>query len=75
MPNDPVSAVHTDPEIMSERLVFVGTRVPFQVFLDYLHVGQLLSEFLDDFPTVSEAQTRAALEQANDVRLTRAHPV
>ena len=74
MPVAPVSTVHSDAEIMNERLVFAGTPVPFQVFLDYLHVGQALSDFLNDSPTVSEAQTRAALEQANDIRLTRAHP-
>jgi uncharacterized protein (DUF433 family) len=38
---------------MSGTPVFVGTRVPFQTLLDYLEAGEPLSEFLEDFPTVS----------------------
>ena len=36
--------------------VFVGTRVPFQTLLDYLEGGEPLSEFLEDFPTVTPEQ-------------------
>ncbi len=73
MPDDkPV--VHSDPEIMSGTPVFVGTRVPFQTLLDYLEAGQPLSEFLEDFPTVSKEQAIAALEQAKEALLARAHP-
>jgi uncharacterized protein (DUF433 family) len=49
--------------------VFVGTRVPFQTLLDYLEAGQPLAEFLDDFPTVSQNQAVAALEQAKEILL------
>lgn len=48
------SVVHSDPDIMSGTPVFVGTRVPFRMLIDYIEAGQPLSEFLDDFPTVSE---------------------
>ena len=67
-------AVHTDPQIMSGTPVFVGTRVPFQTLLDYLEAGDPLSEFLEDFPTVSREQAVAALEQAKDALLSRANP-
>jgi len=67
-------AVHSDPEIMSGTPVFVGTRVPFQTLIDYLEGGQPLSEFLEDFPTVSKEQAVAALEQAKDALLDRARP-
>jgi uncharacterized protein (DUF433 family) len=70
---DPV--VHSDPEIMSGTPVFVGTRVPFQTLLDYIEGGQRLSEFLDDFPTVSKEQAVAALEQAKEALLARARCV
>jgi uncharacterized protein (DUF433 family) len=66
--------VHSDPEIMSGTPVFVGTRVPFQTLLDYLKNSQPLSEFLDDFPTVSKEQAVAALEQAQEALLARARP-
>lgn len=67
-------AVHSDPNIMGGTPVFVGTRVPFQTLLDYLEAGQPLTDFLDDFPTVSREQAIAALEQAKDALLAGARP-
>ncbi len=64
--------VHSDPDVMGGTPVFVGTRVPFQTLLDYLEAGDPLSEFLEDFPTVSREQAVAALEQAKDALLARA---
>jgi len=64
--------VHSDPEIMSGTPVFVGTRVPFQTLIDYLEGGEPLSEFLEDFPTVTKEQAIAALEEAKEVILARA---
>ena len=66
--------VHSDPEVMSGTPVFVGTRVPFQTLIDYLEASQPLSEFLEDFPTVSKEQAIAALEQAKEALLARARP-
>ena len=63
-----------NPEIMSGTPVFVGTRVPVQTLLDYLEAGQPLSEFLEDFPTVSKALAVAALEQAKAALLASARP-
>jgi uncharacterized protein (DUF433 family) len=65
--------VHRDPEIMGGTPVFVGTRVPFQTLLDYLEAGDPLGEFLDDFPSVSREHAVAALEQAKDALIARAH--
>jgi uncharacterized protein (DUF433 family) len=42
--------------------------------LDYIEAGQPLSEFLEDFPTVSKEQAVAALEQAKEALLARARP-
>jgi uncharacterized protein (DUF433 family) len=53
-----------DPELLGGTPVFRGTRVPFQALLDYLEGGQPLSEFLEDFPTVSHEAAVAALELA-----------
>lgn len=66
------AVVHSVPDIMSGAAVFVGTRVPFQALLDYLEGGQPLSEFLEDFPTVSKEQAIEALEQAKEALLARA---
>jgi uncharacterized protein (DUF433 family) len=72
MTNEPV--VHCDPEIMSGTPVFVDTRVPFQTLVDYIKAGHSLSEFLEDFPTVSKEQAIAALDQDQAALLARARP-
>lgn len=74
MANVQEPVVHSDPDIMSGTPVFVGTRVPFQTLIDYLEAGQPLSEFLEDFPTVSKEQAIAGLEQAKEALLARARP-
>lgn len=58
------SVVHSDPDILGGTPVFVGTRVPLRALIDYLGGGQPLSEFLEDFPTVTREQAVAALQQA-----------
>jgi hypothetical protein len=47
--------IYSDPEIVGGTPVFGGTRVPLATLLDYLEAGQPLSEFLEDFPTVTRA--------------------
>jgi len=58
------SIILRDPEVLGGTPVFRGTRVPFQVLLDYLEGGQTLDEFLDDFPTVTRRAAVHALEHA-----------
>jgi uncharacterized protein (DUF433 family) len=56
------NVVHIDPEILGGTPVFKGTRVPVETFFDYIQGGEPLSEFLEDFPTVSQAQLTELLE-------------
>lgn len=56
--------VSIDPEVMSGAPVFVGTRVLIQNLSDYIEGGEDLSEFLDDFPSVSKESALAVLEMA-----------
>ena len=56
--------VSIDPEIMSGTPVFTGTRVPIQNLFDYIEGGEDLSEFLDDFPSVSKEAALTVLEMA-----------
>ncbi len=56
--------VSIDPEIMSGTPVFAGTRVPVQNLFDYIEGGEDLTEFLDDFPSVSKESAVAVLEMA-----------
>ena len=44
--------IHSDPDILGGRPVFVGTRVPVQNLIDCLEAGDSLEEFLDSFPTI-----------------------
>jgi uncharacterized protein (DUF433 family) len=45
-------------------LVLGGTRVPFKSLTDDLEREHSLSEFLEDFPSVTRAEAIAALEEA-----------
>ena len=56
--------ISIDKEVMSGTPVFVGTRVPIQNLFDYIEGGDGLSEFLDDFPSVSKESAVALLEMA-----------
>jgi uncharacterized protein (DUF433 family) len=60
----PASIIISNPAILSGEPVFRGTRVPFKSLTDYLEHERSLSEFLEDFPSVSRADAIAALEEA-----------
>jgi uncharacterized protein (DUF433 family) len=64
--------IQSDPNILGGVPVFVGTRVPVRTLLDYLEVGDPLSEFLEDFPSVTREQAAAAVRLAGDVLVTHA---
>jgi uncharacterized protein (DUF433 family) len=66
------TVIQVDPEILSGTPVFAGTRVPVETLLAYLERGRPLAEFLADFPTVTEEQAVAALEEAKEALLARA---
>lgn len=57
--------ISVDPEIMSGTPVFAGTRVPVQNLFDYIIGGETLSEFLDDFPSVTKVAAVEVLNMAN----------
>jgi uncharacterized protein (DUF433 family) len=64
--------ITVDPEIMSGKPVFAGTRVPVDTLIGYILDGNTLDEFLDDFPTVKREDAVCVLEYANQSLL---HPV
>jgi uncharacterized protein (DUF433 family) len=70
-PPNSESVIVQDPEIHSGEPVFRGTRVPFQMLLDYLEGGDTLDEFLEQYPGVSREQAIAALEEAKALILAR----
>ena len=54
--------ISQDPRVMNGRLVFAGTRVPVEILIQHLVVGDSLNKFLDHFPTVSREQAVAYLK-------------
>lgn len=56
------SIVHSDPDILGGKPVFIGTRVPLRNLIDYLEGDYSVEEFLDQFPSVNREQVVAALE-------------
>lgn len=54
--------ISSDPEILGGTPVFRGTRVPIKALFDYLEGGHPLADFLEDFPSVTEAQALSVLE-------------
>lgn len=66
------TVIQVDPDVLSGTPVFAGTRVPAETLLEYLERGRSLAEFLADFPTVSQEQAIAALEEAKEALLARA---
>lgn len=63
--------VHSDPEILGGTPVFVGTRVPVRILLDYLEGGEPLEEFLDNYPSVTREQAVSFLEEASRAALAQ----
>ena len=63
--------IHSDPEILGGTPVFVGTRVPVRILLDYLEGGEPLEEFLDNYPTVSRELAIAFIEEAGKAALAQ----
>ena len=64
------SVIVRDPEIHSGEPVFRGTRVPFQILLDYLEGGETLNEFLEQYPGVSRETAVSLLEEAKAALFT-----
>ena len=61
--------VTIDPEIMSGKPVFTGTRVPVRNLIDYLSAGHTLNDFLEGFPGVKRSQAIAFLKESSSALL------
>lgn len=60
-----------DPEILGGEPVFRGTEVPFKTLTEYLENGKTMSQFLADYPKVSQEAAVAALEEAKNMVLAQ----
>ena len=53
--------VVSDPNILGDKPVFRGTRLPVTAFFDYLADGLSLDYFLETFPSVTREHAAAVL--------------
>ena len=65
------NAIVKDPNILGGEPVFRGTRVPFQVLIDYLEGGETSDHFLEQYPSVSRELAIAAIEEARSSLLSQ----
>jgi uncharacterized protein (DUF433 family) len=56
-------AIVRDPDIQGGLAVFVGTRVPAIILLDYLAAGLPIEEFPAEYPSVSRETAVEALDE------------
>ncbi len=56
--------IEVRPGVRSGKPCFVGTRIAVYDVLDYLASGMTHGQILEDFPELSEAHIRSALEFA-----------
>ena len=57
--------ISRDLEVLGGTSVFSGTRVPIRILFEYLEAGDRLTDFLRDFPTVTQRQAVELLERAS----------
>ncbi len=65
--------IEISPEILSGTPVFKNTRVPIKTLVDYLSAGESISDFLDDFPTVTKEQAISLLKLAQETLLKQTY--
>ena len=58
--------ISCDADVVSGTPVFRGTRVPVTTLFDYLLHGKSLSEFYDEFPTVTAEHVLVVLHSARE---------
>ncbi|MCJ8163529.1 DUF433 domain-containing protein [Pontibacter sp. E15-1] len=63
--------ISIDPEVLSGKPVFKGTRVPLDTLFMHLEKGISLADFLDDFPSVSKEQAVAVLSIAERIMTSK----
>lgn len=59
--------IAVNPKIMFGKPVIAGTRIPVEIILDKLAVGQKVEEILKDYPRLAEEDIQAAVDYANSL--------
>jgi uncharacterized protein (DUF433 family) len=56
------SPIKIDPQVLSGKPCFTGTRVPVDSLFDHLRLGYSVEEFIELYSTVTSQQVDAVLE-------------
>ena len=64
------NVVSINPDVLSGTPVFNGTRVPVQIFIDYVKQHIPLDEFYEGFPTVTREHTEKLMEIISEPSLS-----
>ena len=51
-----LNAITVHPEIQDGEPVFSGTRIRVETFYDFMRIGVSVSEFLNEFPSITRDQ-------------------
>jgi uncharacterized protein (DUF433 family) len=51
-----LNAISVHPEIQDGEPVFSGTRIRVETFYDFMRIGVSVTEFLDEFPSITRDQ-------------------
>ncbi|HEX2837552.1 MAG TPA: DUF433 domain-containing protein [Phycisphaerales bacterium] len=61
--------IHQDPKVCGGVPIIRGTRIPLRVVLANLRAGHTIPEILNEYPTLTEADVRAAIAFAAESSL------
>lgn len=59
------AAISVHPDIQDGAPVFSGTRIRIETFYDFLRIGVSVSEFLDEFPSITRDQALEVYDLMN----------
>ena len=70
-----VKRITADPTILFGKPVIAGTRISVELILDKLGDGDSIAELLSDYPHLSDADIRAAIQfAARAIRIDTVYP-
>ena len=64
--------IHSDPGILGGKPVVKGTRISVELILEFLAEGAPITEIIDAYPHITEADVRAAIAFTHDLLVKEA---
>ncbi len=59
--------IHSDPGILGGKPVVKGTRISVELILEYIAEGGSVADIIDGYPSLTEADIRAAVAFSLDL--------